>query len=140
MVRLDVVRSCNATLVKIQPLVAVFVGGTSGIGEYAVRALAATHASNGKGLRLYIVGRNEDAAKSITSDCLKLCPTGQFRFVRANDLSLLKDVDRVCVELMQAEEKEAKTTGEMGRIDLLVMTQGYLAFETRQGKYINFAL
>ncbi len=132
MVGLDVVRSCNAALVRIQPLVVVVVGGTAGIGEYTVRALAATHTNHGKGLRLYIVGRNEDAARKITSDCLELCPTGQFRFVRANDLSLLKDVDRVCAELTQAEE-EANGTGGPARIDLLIMTQGYLAFEARQG-------
>lgn len=132
MVRLDVVRSCNAELVSTQPLVVVVVGGTSGIGEYTVRALAAAHANHGKGLRLYIVGRNEDAARKISSECLELCPTGQFQFVAANDLSLLKDVDRVCTALTQAEE-EASGTGGTARIDLLVMTQAFLSFEARQG-------
>lgn len=136
MVHLDVVRSSNASLVKNQPLVAVFVGGTSGIGEYAVRALAATHANHGEGLRLYIVGRNEDAATKIISDCLKLCQSGQFRFVRADDLSLLRDVDRVCAEIIKAEQEENE--GGTLRVDLLVMTQGYLAFESRKGTYIIF--
>lgn len=137
MVHLDVVRSCNASLVKNQPLVAVFVGGTSGIGEYAVRALAATHANHGEGLRLYIVGRNEDAATKIISDCLKLCRSGQFRFVRADDLSLLRDVDRVCAEIIKAEQEKNQTGGTL-RVDLLVMTQGYLAFESRKGTYKIF--
>ncbi|KAI9727612.1 MAG: hypothetical protein M1834_008052 [Cirrosporium novae-zelandiae] len=131
MVHLDIVHACNAILVETQPLVAVFVGGTSGIGECSVRALTATHANRGKGLRLYIVGRNNDAAEKIISDCLEVCPTGQFRFVRANDLSLLKDVDRVCAEIVQAEG-EANTTGGIPRVDLLVMTQGYLSLESRK--------
>lgn len=134
MVSLDVVRSCNAALVKAQPLVAIFVGSTAGIGEYSVRALAATHANSGKGLRLYIVGRNEGAAKAIISDCSKVCPTGQFQFVRANDLALLNDVDRVCAEIIQAEETEAKAAGGTARVDFLSMTQGCLIFDGRRGK------
>jgi NAD(P)-dependent dehydrogenase (short-subunit alcohol dehydrogenase family) len=117
MVHLDVVRSCNAALVKSQPLVAVFTGGTAGIGSYAARALAA-HAKDGRGLRLYIVS------------------TGQFRFVQTDDLALLKNVDRVCAEIIRSEQ-EAATTGETPRIDLLIMTQGCLAFE-RKGIYMRF--
>jgi NAD(P)-dependent dehydrogenase (short-subunit alcohol dehydrogenase family) len=101
MVSIDIVRSCNASLVTRQPLVAIFTGGTAGIGSYAIQALAA-HAKHGKGLRLYIVGRNEEAGKKITAECLLLCPTAQFRFVQANDLALLRDVDRVCAEITRA--------------------------------------
>jgi hypothetical protein len=133
-VSLDVVRSCNARLVRTQPLVAVFVGSTAEIGEYSVRALTAAHATHGKGPRLYIVGRNEGAAAAIISDCGKLYPTGQFRFVRANDLVLLNDVDRVCAEITQAGEAEVKATGGTARVDFLVTTQGCLAFDGRQGK------
>ncbi len=131
MARLDVVYSCNAALVRSQPLVAVFVGGAAGIGSYAVQALAA-HAKDGKGLRLYIVGRNKAAAKKITSDCLEVCPTGQFRFVHTDDLALLKNVDRACTEIIKSEQ-ELSGTDENPGIDLLVMTQAYLAFEGRGG-------
>ncbi len=72
MVQIDVVRSCISTLVKSQPLVTVFVGGTSGIGQYAIRALAATHSNQGKGLRVYIVGRNAEATEKTVADCLRL--------------------------------------------------------------------
>jgi len=89
MVSLNVVRSCNAALVKSQPLVAVITGGTSGIGEHTVRTLATIHETEGRGLRVYIVGRKEAAAKAIIADCLKACPAGDFRFVQAGDLSLL---------------------------------------------------
>jgi NAD(P)-dependent dehydrogenase (short-subunit alcohol dehydrogenase family) len=131
-VQIDVVRSCNSTLIKTQPLVAVFVGGTSGIGEYTIRALAAAHSDQGKGLRLYIVGRNADAARATISDCVRVCPGGQFRFVQAEDLALLKDVDRVCAEIIRIEEDE-NVKGGTARVDLLVMSQAYLSFEPRRG-------
>ena len=132
MVQIDVVRSCNSSLVKTQPLVAVFVGGTGGIGEFTIRALAATHADQGKGLRLYIVGRNADAAKKISSDCAQICPGGQFRFVQAQDLALLTDVDRVCAEIIQSEENEGANSGN-ARVDLLVMSQAFTLFQPRKG-------
>lgn len=132
MVQIDVVRSCISTLVKTQPLVAVFVGVTAGIGEYAVRALAATHSDQGKGLHVYLVGRKADAAEKTIADCLRLCPMGQFRFVQAKDLALLKDVDRVCAEITRIEEDE-NVNGGPARVDLLVMTQAYLTFEPRRG-------
>ncbi|MCJ1398810.1 hypothetical protein MMC11_002011 [Xylographa trunciseda] len=132
MVQLDIVRSCNSTLIKSQPLVAVFVGGTSGIGENAIRALAAAHSDQGRGLRLYIVGRNADAAKNIIADCVRVCSVGQFRFVKAEDLSLLKDVDHVCSEITRIEEEE-NTNGGSAKVDLLVMSQaGFdLSFQPR---------
>jgi NAD(P)-dependent dehydrogenase (short-subunit alcohol dehydrogenase family) len=131
MVHLDVVRSCNADLVRSRSLVAAFVGGTVGIGSYTVRALAA-HAKDGKCLRLYIVGRNRATAEKITSDCLNVCPTGQFCLVDTDDLALLKNVDRVCDEIVRSEQ-EVRMIGEMPRIDLLVMTHAYLAFEAQKG-------
>jgi NAD(P)-dependent dehydrogenase (short-subunit alcohol dehydrogenase family) len=133
MVHLDVVRTRNAALAQSQPLVAVFVGGTAGIGSYAARALAA-HANGGKGLRLYIVGRNSAAADKITADCRAACPAGRFRFVPTDDLALLRNVDRVCAEILRLEQ-EASTTGERPRIDLLVMTHAYLALEARKGAH-----
>jgi NAD(P)-dependent dehydrogenase (short-subunit alcohol dehydrogenase family) len=132
MVQIDVVRSCNSTLVKTQPLVAVFVGGTSGIGELTIRALAATHSNQGKGLRLYIVGRNADAAQKTISECTRVCPGGNFRFVQAEDLALLEDVDKVCAEIIRIEEDE-NANGGTARVDLLVMTQALLNFQPRRG-------
>lgn len=130
MVTLDIVRAANARLVQSHPLVAVIVGGTSGIGEYTARQLASTVGKqSGKGLRLYIVGRNKAAADKIISDCANDCPQGAFRFIQATDLSLLKDVDRVCKELTKAEEEGAqKPNSGPARIDFLVMTQGFISF------------
>ncbi|KAE9373573.1 hypothetical protein N431DRAFT_337228 [Stipitochalara longipes BDJ] len=131
MVSLEIIKSCNAALIESQPLVAVVTGGTSGIGEHTIRTLATTHGKGGKGLRIYIVGRNDAAAKAIIGDCLKICPAGDFRFMQAGDLSLLKDVDHVSAEIIKAEEA-ATGKGEKPKIDFLVMCHAFLAFEARQ--------
>ena len=136
MVQIDVVRSSNSSLVQSHPLVAIFVGGTSGIGEYTVKALA-THAKQGQGLRLYIVGRNSDAAEMTISDCTRLCPEGDFRFVKAGDLALLKDVDLVCAEIMRMEEESVE--GRPARVDLLVLTQAYFSFDARKGTEYRYS-
>ncbi|ETS82810.1 hypothetical protein PFICI_04686 [Pestalotiopsis fici W106-1] len=126
MVNLDIVRKANAELVKRQPLVAIFIGGTAGIGEFGAQGLARTHGNEGKGLRLYIVGRNRAAAEEIISSCLQLWPHGQFIFIAAENLALLKDVDQVCAAITARERDEATRTGQEPRIDFLVMTQGLL--------------
>ena len=137
MVQLDIVRSSVSTLVKSQPLVAVFVGGTSGIGEYTVKALAAKCSDSRQGLHVYIVGRNTEAAKKTISECSRLCQRGKFDFVQAKDLALLKDVDRVCAEITSLEEKETPAGGD-ARVDLLVMSQAFLSFEPRRGIFSSF--
>lgn len=136
MVQLDVVRACGEALINRQSVTAVFVGGTSGIGEYSLRALAALHGLSGHGLRVYLVGRSQTAANKIIADCLKACPVGTFHFVRAGDLASLREVDRVCKEIIGAEEVNA---GKSVSIDLLVMSQAYFAFGSkleRQGTVI----
>lgn len=131
MVKLDVVRTSNTALVRSQPLVAVFFGGTGGIGHYTLRALATAVAGGGKGLRAYVVGRKVKAAEDIISECRGICPQGQFEFVRANDLSLIQDVDRICADIIQLEEKE----GQHPRIDYLMMSQGGSIFLPRKGTF-----
>lgn len=126
MVHLSIVRACNDDLVKNHHITAVFVGGTSGIGEYTMRTLASTVGTSGRGLRAYIVGRNQRSADTIIADCRKLCPTGEFRFVKANDLSLITDVDRVCQEITNMET--LKADGGQASIDLLVLSQAWFAF------------
>lgn len=132
MVSLEIVKSRNRALIKTQPLVAVITGATSGIGEQTVRTLANIHGKEGKDLRIYLVGRKEAVAKTIISECLKECPTGDFRFVQAGDLSLMRDVDHTAAEIIKAEDAEA-AKGEKPRIDFLVMCHAFLAFEARQG-------
>ena len=140
MVRIDVARKANAALVSKHPLVAVFVGATSGIGEYTLRALATNASTNdgGKGLRVYLAGRNSAAAYTILADCRKLCPQADFHFIKADDLSLLQDVDKCC-EQIKKDEKTAAAAASSGpaRIDLLVQSQGMLNFGARQGKALH---
>jgi hypothetical protein len=132
MVALSIVQSSNASLVATQPLVGVFVGGTSGIGMHTIRALAATCGKEGKlPLRAYIIGRNAKAAEEIIS----YCQTGQFHFIRPNDLALMKEIDLVCADLILNEEKEAKAAGGTPRIDMLVLTQAiFKPWDPRNGR------
>jgi NAD(P)-dependent dehydrogenase (short-subunit alcohol dehydrogenase family) len=129
MSKLDVVAVKNNELVKRQPITAVFAGGTSGIGEYALRSLASTHGSSGQGLRVYIVGRNKASANAIITDCQSLCSAGEFHFVHSTDLSLLREVDRVCAEIVQSVQAHTKT--QPACIDLLVMTQAHFSFGSK---------
>ncbi|KAI2470075.1 NAD(P)-binding protein [Annulohypoxylon bovei var. microspora] len=149
MVKLDVVRTANAALADgTKPFVAVVAGGTAGIGEATVRALAATFAgrgSEGEGrgfLRVYIVGRNQEAVRKIIAECTAVCPGGVFRFCRG-DLSLLKEVDRVCAEITGIERREADAKATPVKIDFLVCCQGVLSLtveETEEGLDKYFSL
>jgi len=131
MVQLPTVHAHNAAIFQSRPIVAVFAGATSGLGEATLRALAAAHGTNGKGLRVYILGRKREAFQRIVSDCSRLCPTGQFIFIQSPDLSLLGNVDKACAEITKAEQENAK--GEQARIDLLCMSQGDFNFDGYQG-------
>jgi NAD(P)-dependent dehydrogenase (short-subunit alcohol dehydrogenase family) len=89
MVKLKDVEAANTALVNTKPFVVVVAGGTAGIGERVVRGLATTFAAHGSHLRIHIIGRNEEAADKISSDCGSICPGGTFRFVQGN-LTLIK--------------------------------------------------
>ncbi|KAI2615039.1 NAD(P)-binding protein [Hypoxylon sp. NC1633] len=147
MVQIDIVRAANAAFADStkKTFVAVVTGGTAGIGECAVRALATTFGrrEGEKGfLRVYIVGRNEEAARKIIDDCTVACPGGTFRFHKG-DLSLLNEVDRVCAEITQQEERESDAKNEKAKIDFLVCCQGILSLkrqETKEGLDMYFCL
>lgn len=101
-------------------LVAVFVGGTSGIGEYTIKAFAKyTHNS-----RAYIIGRSEPNAKRIMAECRTLGPSSTFEFIQG-DISLLKTVDDICKKI------RAKETA----INILFETQGSMAFSDSKFPY-----
>ncbi|EXJ81055.1 hypothetical protein A1O3_07343 [Capronia epimyces CBS 606.96] len=97
-------------------LVAVFVGATSGIGEYTLKALA-KYATKP---RAYIVGRSQDAADRIIRECKQSNPSGTFEFIKA-DVSVLKTVDDVC---RQIKSKETA-------INILFESQGTMAFDKK---------
>lgn len=138
-VPLSAVQAANSAFLEsiTQPIVGVFVGGNSGICEYALRALVSTTAavSKKKGhapdLRIYIVARNARTANVTISDCRKLVPSAKFTFVKAEDLSLIKDVDRVCGEIVRLEK--AETPNASPKLDLLYMSQAGMITGVRNG-------
>ena len=131
MIPLPQVTAFNTSLVKSRPLVAVFTAGVAGIGNYALLELVKTHGSSGAGLRCYIIGRKDAAAAELLAECRRLCPKGDFRYVKAEDLTLLRCVDQCCDEILRLEREVA---GEKARLDMLVMTQGQVDFGGRLGK------
>lgn len=101
------------------PRVAVFVGGTSGIGKLTIKALVATGAS----VRIYIVGR-KSAEESTRAFIQELRATNAKAEVvwTEGEVSLLAEVKRVCGVI---REKES-------RVDLLFLTAGYAPMAGRK--------
>lgn len=111
MVPLPQILESNASIPSTLPpgLVAVFVGGTSGVGETAVKQFA-KHAVKPK---IYIVGRSQEAADRIILECKKLNDGGAYVFLKS-DLSLLKNVDAISEEIKKREQY----------VNLLVLSTG----------------
>ncbi|MCJ1326127.1 hypothetical protein MMC10_002791 [Thelotrema lepadinum] len=117
MVSLEIVRASNAKLKDLGPgLVAVFVGGTSGIGESTLKAFA----KNTVQPRIYIIGRNEAVANTIIASVSDLNASATVTFIRA-DISTLKAVDAACDQIKSKEK----------HINLLFLTCGVLSLEGR---------
>ena len=127
MVTINQARSSNVRIAETFPngLVAVFVGGTSGVGEYTLKALA-KYAHNVT-LRVYIVGRSQEAANRIVKECQQIQASGKFEFLKA-DVSLLNTVDDVC---RQIKSKETA-------INILFESQGAMAF-SKSKNWITFS-
>lgn len=117
MVTLFGAETSNADIATSLPtgMVAIFVGGTSGIGEYTLKKFV----RYAKNPRIYLVGRSQDAADRIIPECIKINPHGQYIFIRS-DVSLLKNVHRVCEQILSKELS----------INLLFQTQGGLQMDS----------
>lgn len=113
MVSLKIIQSSNDGIRSALPagLVAVFVGGTNGVGETTVRQFA-KHAAQPC---VYIVGRSQEAGDRIAAECQALNSEGTFVFLR-RETSLMRDVDAICKELANKEVA----------INLLFLTVGTL--------------
>ncbi|OBT71228.1 hypothetical protein VF21_09892 [Pseudogymnoascus sp. 05NY08] len=100
------------------PRVAVFAGGTSGIGQLTVRALVATGAS----VRIYLIGRksSEERSRIFIQELNAINPKAEIVWVEG-EISLLSETKRVC-EVIKSKES---------RIDLLFLTTGYAPFGAR---------
>lgn len=101
------------------PQVAVFVGGTSGIGQLTIRALVATRSS----VRIYLVGRKSSEKRSSTfiQELHAINPKAEVVWTEG-EISLLAETKRVCNII---KHKEA-------RVDLLFLSTGYAPFGPRQ--------
>lgn len=135
MVNMDTVHAVNQDLVQRQSLVAVFSGGSGGIGALSTKALAAAAGkSDGKGLRAYIIARNASAAQEIVAECREFCPKGEYHFIKIDDYALISDVDSACEELVLTETEQAELANETPRIDYLMLSHGGPLFLPRQGQ------
>ncbi|PYI11081.1 NAD(P)-binding protein, partial [Aspergillus sclerotiicarbonarius CBS 121057] len=97
-------------------LVAVFVGGTSGIGLSTAREFT-RHAT---APHIYLIGRNEAQASEIISELRTVNESAKVDFIKT-DVSLLKNVDVACQEIIQKESK----------VNLLFLSAGIM---TTQGR------
>ncbi|KAI9847157.1 MAG: hypothetical protein M1837_003019 [Sclerophora amabilis] len=109
--------SNNGLRTAIPGITALFVGGTSGMGQSTLRQLA-IHAEKPNA---YIVGRSESRASPFLAELRQINPQGSFSFIEA-DVSLIRNVDAACAEI-KAKEK---------RLNLIFMTAGGLSLSGRQ--------
>lgn len=129
MVSHPTIQTSNAQIPTALPpnLVAIFVGGTSGIGEYTARQFA-QHAT---APRLYIVGRSQEAADRIIKHMKATNKEGEYLFIKT-DTSLIKNVDEVCEEIKRREKV----------VNVLCLSTGgmVLGIETSEGLHAFTAL
>ncbi|KAF7591619.1 hypothetical protein BBP40_001319 [Aspergillus hancockii] len=121
---------CVLPLKSLAPgLVAVFVGGTSGISLSTALAFACHTVSP----KIYLVGRSQSAAETAVTSMKTIHPSAQPTFLQT-DISLLRKVDNVCAKI-EAKEK---------KLNLLFMTPGYMTLngrdETTEGLDRKFVL
>ena len=100
------------------PRVAVFAGGTSGIGKLTLKALVAASTS----IRIYLVGRPsaEERMRAFIQEMHALNPKAEVIWTEG-EIALLADTKRVC-EVIKSKED---------RVDLLFLTAGYAPFGPR---------
>jgi NAD(P)-dependent dehydrogenase (short-subunit alcohol dehydrogenase family) len=132
MVSYNEIKASNALINDTTaPRVAVFVGGTSGIGQLTIRALVATGAS----VKIYLIGRKSSQERSevFVQELQTLNPKAEIIWTEA-EVSLLAETKRVC-EVIKTKERH---------VDLLFLTTGYAPMgaraETAEGVEISQSL
>jgi NAD(P)-dependent dehydrogenase (short-subunit alcohol dehydrogenase family) len=108
---LSSVRASNAAFSPPNLPVALFVGGTSGIGQATAQAFA--RSTNGEA-HIIICGRNRSAAESTIASFPKSSQS-QYEFVEC-DVSLLKNVHTTTSELLT----------KIPKLNFIVLSPGYL--------------
>lgn len=123
MVSISQIRASIAQLTESStPRVAVFFGGTSGIGKETIDQLVRLKYP----IRAYVVGRKstESAMRPFLKNLQTVNPKSDLIWVEA-EASLLSEVTRVCGIIKEKEEK----------VDLLFLSAGYAPFTGRNGSY-----
>lgn len=102
MVSLTTVQTSNSLISTHLPhrLIALFVGGTSGIGEITLKKFAKEVPQP----RVYLVGRSQIAADRIIAECKTINPSGEYIFIKA-DVSLIRVVNEVCASIQEKENR-----------------------------------
>ena len=120
MATLSEVNAANEDLrTRVETATAIFTGATQGIGLATLKAFA-THIPKPRAI---IVGRNRQRFKDELHKLASLNSSGEFIFLEA-EVSLIKAIDAVCVEIKQLLASESA--------DLLCMSQGYAPLEGRE--------
>ncbi|KAH8754502.1 hypothetical protein BGZ57DRAFT_773277 [Hyaloscypha finlandica] len=116
MVSLSIVHASNSLISSTLPpkLVAVFIGATSGIGKVTLKTFAKYTTQP----RIYFIGRSQEAADLILTDLKTLNAGGEYNFIKA-DVSLIRNVDAVCIQIKQKEKF----------INLLFLSPGVASFD-----------
>lgn len=120
MVPLTVMQESNGRLSHLsKPLVVLFIGATSGIGQSALQHFAKSAPS----AHVYSVARPASAAahEKLLDTLRTINPGSMYNAVIA-DISLVAEVDRVVNHISKRETK----------LDILFMSAGFMAFEGRK--------
>jgi NAD(P)-dependent dehydrogenase (short-subunit alcohol dehydrogenase family) len=99
---------------------AIFVGATQGIGLGALKALT-KHTDTPT---IFIVGRSEATLANIIAELKTLNHTATLIPIRADDLTLLANVNKTCDAITSHASAPSK-------IDILYLSPGYLSFSAR---------
>jgi len=113
----SLIHASNAAFHSSYPPVAVFVGGTSGIGQSMVERFANMTKGNS---HIIIVGRNRTAAETILASLPPVSTSGTREFIQC-DASLMSNVHTASKEILNRHNK----------INYLVLTPGILSLNGR---------
>ncbi|CAG7555997.1 unnamed protein product [Fusarium equiseti] len=101
------------------PRVAVFVGGTAGIGKFTLKALV----EKGTSVKIYLVGRKsaKESSDVFIQEMKAINPKAEIIWVEG-EVALLSETKKVC-EVIKSKEKT---------VDLIFLTLGYAPFTARK--------